>query len=72
MADVVDVADIILENSEERLRQKIIKERESDAEALRGLKRRNCRECGANIPMKRLRLVPRTKLCAPCQADLEG
>lgn len=67
MADIADAALESVERSEEEIRSVINRNRKFDKEALENLVEKECVECGEIIPMKRLLIVPRTKLCIDCQ-----
>lgn len=71
MADDIDRAQIFSSFEMDALNYRLLKERNSDLEALRKVTIRPCVECGATIPMKRLLLVPRTTLCIDCKKEFE-
>jgi RNA polymerase-binding transcription factor DksA len=54
--------------------EKILADRRRRLEAEAGIvppARRDCDDCGCDIPAARLRLRPLTRLCVDCQADAE-
>ena len=71
MADDVDNALDLEEVRMEEKQNEIRKRREAERLALATISERECEECGAIIPLERLKIVPLAKLCISCQSELE-
>lgn len=71
MADDVDYASELEERRIDDAMVEVRLRREAENKARANLIERECEECGEIIPLKRLKVVPLTKLCISCQTEME-